>query len=590
MENTNNVKATAFMHSCYVRNGPGGRDGVVVSELKFFEDGTVEPYLEIIKEPKRKIYVTNSAFRNHDQKKEREHVSKLDIAEIYNCDMDKELFKRLNGYYPKGYVNRDIYNSPYIYGASASIEYLLKLRYVQNFEKTGVTLTGYTKGFLDIETSVEEGSIGDIVSIAYTHENHVYVGVVKKYFVQQNAENDGYTGCNIKTLDELANSILNPLVDDLFDKNKFLNKLKSKLPFKFHYFVADDDVTLIAWIFKQIHKNKTTFIGVWNMGFDMPIIIEALKKKDVKPEDIMCPPEVPLGYRNVWYQQDKKKVAHIVDKWDWCHITGYTQFYDSMSLYAKLRIAKGKESNYKLDTILEINDIDSKLTYNIPGKSDIIPGHTDWHRYMVKHEIYRYLVYMMWDAMSITCMDWQNQDIDTFYTLAGVTPIAKATKQTIRIHDEFYKDWINQGWVMGTSRVSNDFVDDGVPDDAKGGAVLSPYLLTDIGLRIYRNAPNIRTNVYGHVNDVDFSQMYPRTMCVFNICKETKLSTMTSIDIVIGNNVTMTSIIEKLHSYLANPDINCIRLASEFFNLPDHVELLAIFEEDMKSAIVPLCA
>lgn len=579
METSSDVLGKAFMHSVYVRsnNNTEGDDALVISELTYRKDGDVVPTLRIIENPKRTIYITKQHYRNHDEKKEREEIKKCDQYVIPNKNMDEEVHFRLNGYKKKsGRYDRVMYNNPYIYGCSATIEFLEKCKYQDEFEKTNLKLSGYTSGFLDIETDVNEDHLDEIISIVYTHKNIVYAGVVKSYFMQWHDDTQSYTQCDIHTLENIASSLLNELVETLFETNKFLKKHKSFLPFEYHYHVADNAVDLIRWIFSKIHYHKTTFIGIWNMEFDMKHILNTLRDAGVDPKEILCHPDVPDKYKYVYYQEDKRQVAHIAEKFDWCHISGYTQIYDSMPVYVQLR--SKKETSYKLDHILEVNKITTKLKYTIPGHDNIQAGNTDWHRMMVKYEIYHYMTYMMWDAMSMVCMDIQNKDINTFYLLSGPTPLHKGTKQTIRNHDDIYRILIKKNWIVATG---NGYVEEqkkGKDKGKKGGAVLNPYLLEDVGLKLYKNtAPQVTTYAYGHVNDLDFSRMYPALLISLNTSKETKQSVMIGFDNL--PEIEALPKIETLHVFLANPESNCISLGSEFFGLPTLSEMLSIFQE-----------
>ena len=65
----------------------------------------------------------------------------------------------------------------------------------------------------------------------------------------------------------------------------------------------------------------------------------------------MAHPDVPKQYRYASYKEDISKTDHFTDKWHWMSITGYSQFLDSMCLYARLRKVSGREVSYKLDDI-----------------------------------------------------------------------------------------------------------------------------------------------------------------------------------------------------------------------------------------------
>ena len=563
MNSSGKLIGKVFLHSCYIRNK--GDDGVCVSELQYFDNGEIKPNLKLYKNPKRTIYITKPKFRNHDLKKERESIDRLDKHVIYNKDLYKKVFEYLNGYKPKGYVDRSTLNSPYVYGGNASIEYLIKRKYYNDFEKTGLPVKGITIGGLDTEFSLLPESKDELVCLTTTHENKVYTSINIKFFKQYDDKTKTYKDCDIEDLTRMSHEILTPLIDEMFNEHHSLKKLKSKLPFEFHYYLGSDELDVLKWSFKKIHECKTSFINTWS-GYDIHMILSVLKKYNVDPKELFCSPEIPDEWKSVFYKQDRRVASHITDIWNWLSSTSYTQFYDAMAVYAKLRTVNGKESTYSLDYILKLNGLEGKLKFDID--KSIKDGTPDWHRYMVKYEINKYIIYNQADSIWLQLLMWVTNDSVNFFSLSGVTPMEKAFKQTVYVHDIFYNTWEPQGYIMGTSSFSKD--DDTDMDEeerSKGGAVLSPYLIEkDVGMHVLDVAPNTSTGMVSYVNDVDFSQMYPRTVIAANISNETKLFTVVSID-------NDPSRVEAFFSLYANLEDNSIRIAKEFFNLPGYTEM-----------------
>ena len=96
--------------------------------------------------------------------------------------------------------------------------------------------------------------------------------------------------------------------------------------FTLHFHIADTELSEITWIFDRIHERKTDFIGIWNMGHDIPKIIERITALGGDPAEIMCHPDVPKQYRYCKWYQDHSDVQHFTDKWHWMNLTGYSQF------------------------------------------------------------------------------------------------------------------------------------------------------------------------------------------------------------------------------------------------------------------------
>lgn len=569
-------KARQFLHSCYINRLPDGSDAVVVSELVHYEDGRVVPQLNVIKKPKRSFYVTKTAYRNHNEKKEIENVAALDKYTVPNSELEREIFKVFNGYYPSKYVGlKDLCVSPYLYGADVSIETLIKADYQKRFDATGRSPAPATTGFFDIEWSVLQGNLGEITVISMTHEHRVYTAILEHAFFYIDAHGQRVQGV-LDELKALGSTILPPMIDQVLSTNKGLKQHRDK-KFEFFYFVGNTEIVLIEWIFAQLHALKTSLIGIWNIDADIPAILKALKRANVAPETIFCPTTIDMKYHKVDYRHDDKKVAHPTDKWHWLYCTSHTQFYDSMAWYAKLRTVNGKEAGgYSLDNVLEQNGLGGKLHFSeLPDLADL--SKIDWHRRMQSRYPYYYIIYNQWDVISIQLMEWKSSDAQSMLLLSESTSLAKLTKQTRKVSDTLYVDWIEKGWVLGTTAADmKSPYDDDI--GAVGGAVLSPLRLDYSGLNVLVEAPHHKTQLHAFVNDVDFTGMYPTIGQAANISKDTKLSTVLYITgDAVQKHYAPKEAVEAFFGHIINPTDNAVALGVEFWGLLNYEEMLQLY-------------
>lgn len=577
----------SFIHSGQARQRDVGTDSVVVHETLYYDDGSTEPHLQIYNNPKRSFYVTKPQFRNHTDKKEREHISKLDRIFCHNSDMEREIYKALNGYYPKGYVNRsELFKSPYLYGAGSDIQTLIKASYIDKFNETGLTPKPPTVGFYDIESSLIESNLGEILMINYTHENHVYTAILEHSFYRMD-KNGNRIKATIAEVEKLSQDTLGPIIDRMFTENKDLKLMRDKLPIQFHYYVGKTELELIRWIFQQMHKNKTSFVGIWNMNYDIPATMRVLDKYDVPYTDIFCPPELDPKHRTARYKEDTKVTAHLTDKWHWLYSTGWTQIYDATPLYAKLRVVKGKEARYTLDHILQINGIDGKLKFKHLEGMENLSG-ADWHRRMSVEHFLEYVVYGQYDVLGLQFLEWQNRDVQSMMLLSDVTPVAKFPRQTVKVQDVLHTDWSKKGWILGTP--ASDMTEDYDEEiSADGGAVLSALRMDNSGLFAVRECPKLRTQLHCFVNDVDFSGMYPNTAQAANISKETKVSTALHIfSPCVQKFHTPSDAVEAFFGYLACTEANAYVIGKEFFNFGDVDSIMKKFEEEEMSKLTTI--
>lgn len=571
--------ARSFLHSCYVpATKENQNDAVCVSEHLHYDDGSVEPNLRIISNPMKSFYVTKKALRQtHTDKKERESIKNLDKHIVPNKSFFPDAYKILteNHFTPNPRKVRDeVLTSPYIYGGDMPIESLVKIKYKKEFAKTNVELAPITVGMLDTEISINKGSEGALLCFTLTHENKIYTAINQNFmFDYKKGKHIPITEEQIK---DFSQQTLLPLIKAAFKDNKDLESSKDKLPFEFHYFISKSEVGMIKWGFDQIHKNKTTFIGGWNIKFDVEALASILRRNNIDPATVFCPAEVPDGVKYFKVHEDTKPVDHYTKKWHWFHTASYFQFLDLMALYSRIRLAETKEYSYKLDFILRKNNLGGKLHWDELKEVSKSEGSSDWHRIMASRYFKHYVIYNQWDSISLQLLEWLNKDINALRILSDYTPIEKYSSQGARVRDTLYAEWIDNGYVIGTSS-SDMSEEDDENIQAKGGSVLPAYKVEDCGIKLLEENPRERTQVHVFVSDADFSQMYPTIMENGNIAKETKVSTVYEVE---GEHIKVDKErrIERLHSYLIGWDDNAHHLGTEFLNLPTFQEVKEQYE------------
>ena len=573
------IIARSFIHSCYVPDDGNDGDGVVVCEHIYKEDGSVTPNLRVMRNPCKTFYITKKEVREtHDQKKEREKIENLDKHTAPTKEFFERAYKLLNEKYPtrNGKYNRDeVLKSPYIYGGDMDIESLIKIRYKKDFQKSGLDLAPITVGVLDIEISIDPGTEGTLLCFTITHENKIYTAINKKWMVEY--KNGQHTPIPEERVKELSQQTVIPLIQQAFKDHKGLDLYKGKLPFEFHYFVSDSEVEMIKWGFDKVHKNKTNFLCGWNLKFDVETLTNILVKNNVDPKTVFSHPSIPANLQYFKIYEDPKPVQHFTEKWHWFYSTAYFQFLDLMSLYSRLRTVEGKEYSYALDYILKKNGLGGKIHWESLKDVNKLEGTSEWHRKMASHYFAQYVVYNQWDCISLQLLEWLNHDVDALRLLSDNTPIAKYPRQSVRIRDTLYAEWIEKGYIIGTSASDMREKEDSLIE-AKGGAVLSATAVVDCGVKLLEEFPDRRTQVHVFVSDADFSQMYPTIMESGNIAKETKVSTVYEVQ---GDHIRVDKEdrIERLHSHLINLRENAHNIGVEYLNLPELEEIKKGYEE-----------
>jgi hypothetical protein len=575
---TKTIAAKTLLHSAYVPDTGRGEDAVVSSEIVEYEDGTTEPRLQAYKAPKMTFWLTQPSFQDHPDKKEFESLSRLDPYTVSYKNRDKEIFSLLNNGFSPNFLSpkqrRSVYQSPYVYGANLSIEARIGLLYKKNLEKANKIPQAPTTGFFDIEMSLLKSSYGKLPLMVFTAENKVFLACKKSFMVEP--RNGVFVEITLEDIEKAAHEIIDPLVASIFDSHGDLDEMKSKLPFIYEFYAGETEVDMIRWIWSKMHETKVSFIGVWNIGFDIPQILKVLKEEGIPLHEIFAHPDMlkqGLGYAN--WREDPRDVQHFTQKWHWLSTTSHYQFVDSMSLYSYIRQVDGKETSYGLDDILKKFEIGGKLKIDVGEDLDGLQTE-DWHRAMLSKYFTAYALYAMWDGMGLQILEWLNQDLTTMLQTCDATPCKFYPNQTINATTVLFEDWLKEGYVLGTGMDVRSDRDDELL--TAGGAVLVPQNMHAKGIKLFKEWPNHHTHVYVWLNDIDFSAQYPQNALTMNISKQTKVATIFNIQ---GEHVTKkyspTESVEMLCSYLITPNSNGIEMGVEFFNLPTFDEAKDLF-------------
>ena len=506
----------AMIHGEYIspRNLDGTHDAYVAIVKPL--DGKRPSEIRIISDPEVSIYITKPQFRTNTVKKEFEPKSRLDMIRTPYKDIPKAIWTVLFGQTTEGYGKhvwrtpprfippRKMLSSPYVYGADIDIGVQVKLAY--KHANGGKVPLDYNVGFFDIETDVN--GTNQVILITFMNgDGETYVGILKEFFLNH-TEQEVYDMWN-KEVEPSLRSKLNKKGLDAYTKNG---------PIKLHVKILDNEVSLIRWIFDKVHYHRPDFIGIWNMAYDIPYILKRLEFRGIDPKQIFCDEDIPFKYRLVKFKDDPGKPGqHMVDKWPWFHCTSYTRWIDSLMLYGRLRKAKPREPSYKLDAIggKEIGS----------GKLEFGTGET--HSTMQRFHQVKYAVYNIVDVLIMWIMEKKNNDVRSMMQLIGDSTLDAYAHQSILLKNYFF-DYLSKSGCVPAS--VGERLDD--PWDYlifnKGGAVLDPSRANTAVLVLAEDDIVVRAS--RDVCDIDVSSMYPSLLQMLNCSKETKLSTILSID------------------------------------------------------------
>ena len=503
-----------FVHSTSIDFGSDGY-AIVINEKNV---DTGDSRLRILKNPLRPFWITKAPYRNHKEKKEFAKNGELDMYICPQNELKVELAKALDLY--KGpnawYDMRKMCNSPYVYGADIDPEVVIRINYMKKCRP----IAKYHVGFLDIETSVFGD--GQINVLSFVDQNFVIHTAILKSFMQ---------GKTLKDIETYRKSVwmkqfINPLNHDAkkaimknhsealaamspeikseyekWDKDKkedltsyskeFVDYLQKSLEsfFKFDVVIFEKEADMLIWTFKHIHRTKPDFIGIWNMDYDIPYLINRLKQLGIPPQHAFSHPEVPPKLRYCNYKKDPgKKGQHFTEKWHWLYVPGYTKYIDSMCLYSRIRKVDGRDNSYKLDYIAnkEIG----------VGKMPVTT-----HEDMQENHFVEYVVYNNVDVAVLVVMELVNHDMESLMGLTYISPLHQFAHQTKMLTNNFYEYCRDHGLVsaaVGGSQIK--------PTDELlynvGGAVLEPTNIRDASLPVLEENEDL-TQLFTLVCDID---------------------------------------------------------------------------------------
>lgn len=541
-----------YVHSTHCRYGDDpSRNAVVVKEKikQIDDDGNVKwiDNLNIIRDPVRPFYITSKPYRTHSYKKEFEDIGKLEMFQSKDSELATNVARALYGPWYRNHMSlRQLCNSPYTYACDIESEVFIKQRYVDKVPVGEVV--SLSSGCLDIENEIT--GEGKINVITFIHEHEIYTAALKEYCKTYHKDTDSFT-------DATESDCLKVIYEMLGDEFK-------KHQFNLHFYIADNELSEITWIFTRIHERKTDFIGIWNMNHDIPKIIERIQALGGDPKEIMCSPEVPPEFKFCKYHRDERVTQHFTDKWHWLHLTGYSQFIDSMCLYARLRKVYGRDSSYSLDAISTKELGQGKLHF----------GEITNHYRAQNYDFLRYIAYNINDVLIMQLMEWKNHDASALCALCGMSLPSQFNSQTVLVRNDEYHYGLTKGKIPAScgSEMFNKY-DLMMPK--AGGAVLSPAKAVGVGIKAVKGCDHT-TQVSILTNDLDVSSMFPSILSGFNISKETRLSTVLSVN---GHSHTD---LEILCAGLNQPDVDAVEVCKIFYGYPSYEELLSVVNERFK--------
>ena len=558
----------------------------VKEQVHYEENGikTVEPTLRLVKNFLRPIWYTKPNLRTHKDRREFEKLENLNMVMVRQSDVKDSLSKSIG----KGYFNprssiRDLAAQPYAYGADVpSTVFLRETNYIKKWPGLN---TARTVAMLDTESDVVDGT--KQINIVTTCFKNKALIVVQKDFIK------GFS--NPKELFEQA-------------VKKHLQKYIDENNLEIQFVIGESEIDIIKMAFAQIHEWRPDFLAIWNINWDIPLILKACKDAGVDPRDILCDKGVPEHLRRCKYIEgitSKESASGVhqtikpANQWHVLELTASFSVICAMAAYRRVR-GGAELPSYSLDAILKREEI-GKGKINLPEAEKF--KKLKWHQFMQTMRKFDYMAYAIFDSYSMVMLDEKTKDISIQLPLfADNTSMSDYSSQSRRQRDNFFLFGLTKGIILGTAgpvkkkeivkfvkkKEDEDFDGEDEENDGDGDPTTLNAKNWVITLRAFMSAPglalisedsNITTLIRTHCYDNDVVSSYPNCTFVGNVSKYTTILEITGIK---WSDETMPELTYRMQNLnYAFGRTNHAEYVQRMFRAPNYVELREMMREDL---------
>jgi hypothetical protein len=400
----------------------------LVKEIVHYKDGTRKPNLRSILNYKRNFYVTKKGYQNHKDKKEWEYIDRVDEFKTTQTDMARAVARALGTPWFKGDV-RKLSASPYLYGSGISSTAMIKQSYADKWPKR----TNYSVAVFDTETDVLYGT-GQIMMATVSYKTRLITVIQKKFLEGQSDP--------VNRIHLLANKILEKYI-----KDRSIN---------IEVVVVDTEIDVVKLTMAKAHEWMPDFLAVWNIEFDMDKIIAACERANVNIADILSDPSVPQKYKSFKFKKGPaKKVTASGDvipikpaaRWHAVMTPASFTWIDAMCSYRHIRNGEAEEPSYSLDNILKKVANITKLKFEQANEYTGLK----WHQFMQEKYPLEYVVYNMFDCISMEVLDEITKDLSmSLPTFTGCSDFSDFKSQPKRTSDKLHYFCLKNNRVVGS--------------------------------------------------------------------------------------------------------------------------------------------
>lgn len=540
-------------HAIYVTaNNQTPNDLVFVKEVEHFTDGTTVPRTRLLRNHKRDFWITKEELRNHQEKREWADMREVRKFSSTQFALADTISRALGRGTPKDRRLSVVCRSPYVYGADVTTPVLVKHHYMKSWPDN---ITVNTIAALDTETDMETE---EIIMLSITCKTRARLIVVKSFL----------------------KGIEDPIAAIRQAAEHYIGDVLKERNIELEIMLADNAGHCAVLGVEAAHAWKPDFMAIWNMDFDIPKMMDAMIKYGYDPTEVWPDPSVPKEFRHANYIQGQKQkrtasgdVTPLHPAEQWHRLETPASFYviDPMCVYLKLRIAKGKESSYALDSILEKHGVKGKLKFS---EADHLSKGA-WHVFMQKNYRLEYCIYNLYDSIALELLDEKTTDLgQQISSLCGHSEYHRFPSQPRRLCDDLHFFGLERNRVIGTTSDKMEIeIDKGVVGLTDWIVTLPSWAIApDEGLNCVAEMPEYHSMLFGHVADLDVEGTYPNEEILMNISRETTMMEVVGIQ-GIGDNLRRA-----IGVNMSSGAVNAVEISEILYRAPALEDVVSIYE------------
>ena len=388
------------------KNEGKNEDTHFIKERVTYSDGRVEDNLKVLSNFERPFWITKPHFQKHKDKKESEELDKLNMFKATQSDLPKAIAARLGGNRWIGKKTmRDMTASQYLYGTDVDTRTIIKHMYKKKYPNAN---TPNRVAALDIETDTETD---EILVITVANKDNIFTAILSRLIPNKR---------------DIENQL-----QYLFDK--YIPRTEFNKDMKPVFAIFENEMEVIEAAINKLHEWKDDFAAVWNINYDIPHIVKRCQKHGVDPKYIFSEPSLPNNLKYFNYKEGsakkttdsgKNKPKNPHELWHIVNTPAYHYWIDAMCAYNFVREgSKQLPGGYSLNNVLQV-ELGSRLKkLKFEDEVDIPLDGLEWHQYMVKNKPLEYIIYNIWDVMSMLELDNKTLDLKvSISALAGDSP------------------------------------------------------------------------------------------------------------------------------------------------------------------------